>query len=309
MRNENPKISVCIPVYNAKDYIENTVACWVNQDFRDLEICISDDDTDDGTWEILSGLAKRDERVHLNRNPSNLGPKPNFRIAHDMARGDYVLWASDDDLYDKTYCSKLLAELEANPDCKLAVSAYRRVSRRDGAFIKDVYYRGRLNPNHLSALGTMLLCWPRSNAAALANGYAHFCMGLFRHGFVDALLRNDPTFMSRYDIKLPAMAAMCGGIRYVDEILVTKRIWQGRDKLPTLGGRGGTPTMAHKPRLKWWYETISSFLRAPMLPWYWKLAVPVVYFPVAFNEAKVMFVQYAYMYASKTLKQVQVYFR
>ena len=101
MRNRNPKISVCMPVFDSMDYIEETVSCWVNQDFRDLEICISDDDTDDGTWEILNGLSKRDERIRLNRNSSNLGPLANFRIAHNMARGDYVVWASDDDLYDK----------------------------------------------------------------------------------------------------------------------------------------------------------------------------------------------------------------
>ena len=201
-----------------------------------------------------------------------------------------------------------MAELEANPDCKLAVSALRHVSRRDGTFINDVYYRGALNPNHLSALGTMIHCLPRSKAAALASGYGGFNLGLYRHAFVDALLRNDPTFISRYEFKVPALAAMSGGIRYVDEILVTKCIWQGRDKFDTHGEKR-RPTLAHKPHLKWWYETITCILRAPMLPWYWKLAVPVVYLPVALNAAKVTLVQYAYMYASKTFKQVQVYLR
>jgi len=307
MGKQNPKISVCMPVWNTVDHIEETVEGWIAQAFEDIEICISDNASDDGTWEILRRLAKQDIRIRLNRNSENLGAAKNFRITHDMATGDYMVWAGSDDLYDPAYCGKLLRELESNPSCQLAVCALRRVSRRDDTLIEEVRYHDNYDPNRLSALATMLHCLPRTREAGLASNYCYFCLGLYRRAFVSVLLKNDPDFIWRFEYKLPALAAMCGGIRYVDEVLVTKRIWQQRDKV--VMGDPTKPRQVHKARVKWWVETMQCFIRAPVLPWYWKLVVPVIYMPVAVNAAKVMVVQYAYLYASKGRKQLQAYLR
>ena len=45
-------ISVVVPVYNVKDYVEKCLSCILNQTYSNLEILIFDDGSTDGSLEI-----------------------------------------------------------------------------------------------------------------------------------------------------------------------------------------------------------------------------------------------------------------
>ena len=51
MTNNNilPKVSVMVPVYNAEDYIEECLDSILNQDYKNIEIVVSDDCSSDNT--------------------------------------------------------------------------------------------------------------------------------------------------------------------------------------------------------------------------------------------------------------------
>ena len=46
------KVSVVIPVYNVKPYLERCVQSVVHQTYRDLEIILVDDGSTDGSGEL-----------------------------------------------------------------------------------------------------------------------------------------------------------------------------------------------------------------------------------------------------------------
>ena len=60
---EKFKISVIVPVYNIKEYLERCVKSICEQTYSNLEIILVDDGSTDGTGELCDELAKQDERI------------------------------------------------------------------------------------------------------------------------------------------------------------------------------------------------------------------------------------------------------
>ena len=71
--NDNPKISVLIPVYNGKEYIVTAIRSIQNQNFEDYEILIIDDKSKDNSLEIIYKEAEKDPRIRILKNKKNYG--------------------------------------------------------------------------------------------------------------------------------------------------------------------------------------------------------------------------------------------
>jgi len=93
----HPLISILIPVYNSEEFIEKAVNSAINQTYKNIEIIIVDNQSTDGTWEILQAYQKKDDRIKLFRNSANIGPVKNWKICLDKASGEYAkfLWSDD----------------------------------------------------------------------------------------------------------------------------------------------------------------------------------------------------------------------
>ena len=66
-----PRVSVIMPVYNAQDYLEESVLSILNQSFRDFEFIIVEDGSSDDSPRILERFARQDQRISLIRNERN----------------------------------------------------------------------------------------------------------------------------------------------------------------------------------------------------------------------------------------------
>lgn len=111
---ERPKISIGIPVYNAEKYLAGCLACYLEQDFRDLEIILSDNGSTDGTRAICERFAQQDARVRYHRHESNHGASWNYNFTLEKARSPYFKWAAYDDLVSPDFISACMAALEAH---------------------------------------------------------------------------------------------------------------------------------------------------------------------------------------------------
>ena len=74
-----PKVSVLMPCFNGAKYILKAIDSVLSQSFRDFELLIFDDQSTDGTFEIVSKLT--DSRIKVFRNASNLGLVGNWNNA------------------------------------------------------------------------------------------------------------------------------------------------------------------------------------------------------------------------------------
>jgi glycosyltransferase involved in cell wall biosynthesis len=97
MDSKQPFFSICIPNYNYAHYIGETIESVLSQTFQDFEIVIQDNASTDNSWEVIQDYAKKDSRVKIFRNISNIGFAPNLNAVTKKATGKfYILLSSDD---------------------------------------------------------------------------------------------------------------------------------------------------------------------------------------------------------------------
>ena len=93
----NPQLSVIIPVYNAQDYIANTLTALLNQEFQDFEVICVNDCSPDGSLAILRQFEEADPRIHCIDLKENQGPGRARNHAIDAAKGTYITFLDADD--------------------------------------------------------------------------------------------------------------------------------------------------------------------------------------------------------------------
>lgn len=90
------KISILVPVYNAKDFLYDSIPSLLNQSFEDLEIICVNDGSKDNSLEILNEFASEDSRVKVfDKENGGCGSARNYAI--EQATGDYIYFFDPDD--------------------------------------------------------------------------------------------------------------------------------------------------------------------------------------------------------------------
>ena len=112
-----PRVSVCIPAYQADRYLQNLLDSVLNQTHDDYEVVVVDNNSTDGTAEILAGID--DPRLRVVRNPATLPFVDNWNLAVRQARGDYVKLICVDDLLKPGCIAAQAAVLDEHPDVAL----------------------------------------------------------------------------------------------------------------------------------------------------------------------------------------------
>lgn len=108
-----PKITVIIPAYNEKDYIDECLDSVLIQRDLTLEVIVVDDLSTDGTFEILEQRAKLDNRIKLYRNERNMG-NPSFgrNLGIKLASGEWIaIVDADDKLLDENFLARMAEKM------------------------------------------------------------------------------------------------------------------------------------------------------------------------------------------------------
>lgn len=103
MQVSSPKLSVLIPTYNREIFVKKAIESVLNQDFQDFEIICSDNASSDATFEVLQEFARKDSRIKVYENATNLGAVPNWKNCLDHASGEYVHWLWSDDWIEPNF--------------------------------------------------------------------------------------------------------------------------------------------------------------------------------------------------------------
>lgn len=128
-----PLVSIGMPVYNGARFIRESFESLLSEDYEHFELIVCDNASTDGTEAICREYAGRDNRIDYRRSAQNVGAVANFQKAADLACGKYFMWASDHDLWHRSYVSKLLAVLEAEPDVSLAYARTELIDEEGAA--------------------------------------------------------------------------------------------------------------------------------------------------------------------------------
>lgn len=102
------KVSVCIPVFNGKGFLRQSLESVINQTYMDMEILIVDDGSTDGSIEVLEEFALRDARIRLVLNEENLGLVGNWNKCIELASGEWIKFQFQDDTMQENALEKML---------------------------------------------------------------------------------------------------------------------------------------------------------------------------------------------------------
>ncbi len=101
------QITVGMPVYNEAKYISETLDSVLSQTYKNFEVIISDNNSQDGTYEILQEFLKRDKRLKVFRQPKNIGSLKNFKFVLERTQSPYFIWLSGHDIWHPQLLEKL----------------------------------------------------------------------------------------------------------------------------------------------------------------------------------------------------------
>lgn len=93
---EKHKVSIIIPVYNVKDYLEKCIESVVQQSYKNLEIIIVDDGSTDGSQFICDEFLKKDERIKV-IHKMNGGLSDARNVGYSESTGKYIFFLDSDD--------------------------------------------------------------------------------------------------------------------------------------------------------------------------------------------------------------------
>ena len=147
MPQEQPLISVIVPVYKVEAYLDPCVESIINQTYRNLEIILVDDGSPDRCPEMCDAWAAKDSRIKV-VHKKNGGASDARNAGLDVFLGDYVTFVdSDDILYKETIevlwrsCEKWKTNLAMCPlfhfssETKLPMSLKEDDKALEGKFI------------------------------------------------------------------------------------------------------------------------------------------------------------------------------
>ena len=140
MANDNyPLVSYFVVSYNEEKYIREAVQSAFNQDYPNLEIILSDDNSSDVTFAIMKEMAASYQGPHkviLNQNVPNLGPRDHYcKVLYELCHGEFIVFADGDDISMPNRTSISVDFMIKHPEV-MSLSCESQHINEEGKYIK-----------------------------------------------------------------------------------------------------------------------------------------------------------------------------
>lgn len=130
-----------LPAYKAK-YFRESLKSIQNQTFQNFRVIISDDCSPEDLKSICAPFLE-DERFEYRRNKENIGQKEGL-VAHwnmllENYDAEYVIMASDDDIYEPKFLEEIDELVEKYPEVNLFRARAQKIRKGEIIFMDDIY--------------------------------------------------------------------------------------------------------------------------------------------------------------------------
>lgn len=125
---DQPLVSIVLPTYTRAQLLPHAIRSVLAQTHRNLELIVVDDNSKDNTPEIVRGFD--DPRIRYVRNEENLKLPRGLNKGFGLARGDFLTWTSDDNLYAPEAIARMVGVLRGG-DCGFVYADYYDFARLD----------------------------------------------------------------------------------------------------------------------------------------------------------------------------------
>lgn len=125
-----PLVSVVVPTFNGERFLGDTLRSVLAQTHPAVEIIAVDDGSSDGSVALVREVAPH--ALRLRQDNAGVSAARNRGLA--AARGHYVIFLDQDDIWHPQQLERQVAWLEQHPECGVAVVPYAHWYPADGAY-------------------------------------------------------------------------------------------------------------------------------------------------------------------------------
>jgi glycosyltransferase involved in cell wall biosynthesis len=137
-----PGVSVCIPVYNGEQFLDETIRSVLDQTYRDFEVVILDNASTDQSRNIARSFS--DPRIRIERNRSTLPQAENWNRVVEHARGPLIKIVCADDLLHPRCLELQVAPMDADPGLALVAGRRHMIDEQSRVIVPRRGLRGLL---------------------------------------------------------------------------------------------------------------------------------------------------------------------
>ncbi|MES9773145.1 glycosyltransferase family 2 protein [Priestia megaterium] len=132
----SPLVSVLIPAYNRPDYLEIAIMSVLAQTYKNIEIIICDDSTNNDVQTMIVPFLKNYPQIKYFKNDKNLF-LDNWHKCYDLASGEFINYLMDDDVFHEQKIEKMMAYYLEHEDITL-VTSFRQLIDQQGNFLPPI---------------------------------------------------------------------------------------------------------------------------------------------------------------------------
>jgi glycosyltransferase involved in cell wall biosynthesis len=202
----SPLVSVALCTYNGAAWLHQQLDLITRQTWSNIELVIVDDCSADETVQMIQSYAAKDERIRFYQNEVNLGFNKNFEKALLLCKGKWIAVADQDDIWQLNKIETMLSQW--NGKATLLHCSSKK-------------FQGTEEINKSSKPSTIGFSGYSVAAIAAKNTVEGHNIILDRFLLQQAVPFPENVF---YDWWLGAVAAANGGVQWINEILVWRRI-------------------------------------------------------------------------------------
>ncbi|MDR0423135.1 MAG: glycosyltransferase family 2 protein [Rickettsiales bacterium] len=108
------KVSIIVPVFNAESFLRRCLDTLVRQTLKDIEIICVNDNSQDGSLNILREYEEKDDRIKVISLDKNFGVSYARNEGIRVANGEYLGFIDADDYVDTDFFERLYNEKDNN---------------------------------------------------------------------------------------------------------------------------------------------------------------------------------------------------
>jgi len=139
-------------VYNAEEYVAQSIESILNQTFKNIEFIIIDDGSNDNSSDIIKKYAKKDRRINLIQNASKLRLPASLNVGIKAARGKYIARQDADDMSKINRLEEQFAIMEENNDIALIGTTDKQFDIDGINFCEQSFAEGPGSPNYVDII-------------------------------------------------------------------------------------------------------------------------------------------------------------
>ncbi|HCW53415.1 MAG TPA: hypothetical protein DG753_06700 [Clostridium sp.] len=131
-----PLVSILIPTHNRTEFFRIALESAINQTYKNIEIIVSDNSDTFDTKDMMQEYLNRYDNI-IYTYESGLNIKENWNTCLKQAKGEYINYLMDDDIFEYTKIEKMMNYYIEYPQLSV-VTSYRKIIDAYGNSLPDI---------------------------------------------------------------------------------------------------------------------------------------------------------------------------